>query len=127
MKNTLTLFLALFSIILFSCEGVIYHNFEVENNTNDVIVVEFSINNSDSIISRYILQDSAMIIYSTDEMQGFFSNKVFSRSISDVFDKLEIVKDLSYSNLDCLNDSIWIIDYEPGVYTYKLEVNLQDF
>ena len=127
MKKKSFLFLFITSIILFACEGPIYHNFEVVNKTDNLLLVQISINNSDSIILRYILQDSSMIIYSTNEIQGFFSDKIQARSISNVLKKIDIVKDSISSNSNYFVDSIWTVDYKPGTYTYKLIVETKDF
>ena len=128
MKKNQIIFLALFSTLLFACESPIYHNFEVVNKTTELITVKSSfVAKPDSVVTFYLMPDSIMHLFTTDDMQGFFTDKILSRQISTVFKTISATKDSLSSETNFLIDSIWDVQYTPGKYTYKLFVKNEDF
>ncbi len=115
--------IAFFSLTFFSCEGPIYHSFEIANNSDENLEIEYSVSqNKDSIIYRTILPDSTAILHSQEEMQGFFSGKVLPVKISETFNLLNILNDTT-TNTDIFIDSLWTVKYIPGKYIYTFRVN----
>jgi len=122
-------FLFVIALVIFSsCEGPIYHKYEVVNNTDKPIQLNISLStNSDSVFIVNIDVDSSKVIIESDEMQGFFSGKIPPHNSSEVFSKFEVIKDSMPAITNFKSDSLWVLTYKPGTYTYRLQIISTDF
>jgi len=108
-------------MFLFACKGPIAHEYRVQNNTshNIKVTVKYK-NNFDSTATYDIMPDSSVLILKTEEMQGFFSDKVKQKNITDVFSSIYVKQNNKILTKNFVPDSFWRKKYIPGIYLYKL-------
>lgn len=122
MKHISILFV-LATVLFASCEGPIYHQYIIENNSDKDAEINFTfINNPDSLISVTIEKDSSKVIFETSDMQGFFTEKIPPHYPTEIFGQMFIKNDSVYNSNNFFSDSLWSTSYKPGTYTYLIKI-----
>jgi len=119
----ITLLAVIFSIT--ACESEIRHDYYIKNNLNENITMEAALkSNPDSVFNIRIFSDSTEMIFSDNEIQGFFTGKVMPVNPSEMFDVLSIkLNDSASIDSLLIIDSLWKTDYNPGEYIYTFIID----
>ncbi|MBN2663499.1 MAG: hypothetical protein JXR68_07595 [Bacteroidales bacterium] len=127
MKYIKLLFVAVL-VIFSACEGPIYHEYEVVNNSDKPVEINVALaDNPDSVFQIIIEVDSTKVIFETDDMQGFFSEKVPPQKSTEIFASFNVKQDSIVAKTNFLSDSLWVTTYKPGIYRYRLQIISEDF
>lgn len=127
MKYINLLFVAVL-VVFSACEGTIYHEYEVVNNSDNPVEISVALtSNPDSVFQIFIEVDSSKVIFESDDMQGFFSEKIPPQNSSEIFASFNVKQDTIVAKTNFLTDSLWVTTYKPGMYKYRLQIISEDF